>query len=892
MDETKIYSSNNQDIDSVETEEWLAALRYIIKHEGMKRAQFLIEKIRQEVGADGCPVCKALITPYVNTIPAKNDLPYPGNDEIENRIRAILRWNAALMVLRATDKATELGGHIATYTSAAELYEVGFNHCFRAANEEKAGDLIFIQGHSAPGIYARAFLEGRLTEEQIGYFRQEVDGRGISSYPHPWLMRDFWQFPTVSMGLGPLQSIYQARFLKYLENRKLLETKGRKVWAFCGDGEMDEPESQGALTVATREGLENLIFVINCNLQRLDGPVYGNGNIANELEGLFNGAGWKVFKVLWGRGWDALFAKDQYGFLQKRMDEVVDGEYQTYRSKDGAYIREHFFGKYPELKALVADMSDEQIWALTRGGHDTHKIYTAFRAAMDHVGSPVVILAQTVKGYGMGGAGEAMMVAHSQKKMSYEDLKAYRDRFLIPVTDDEIKNHVFYKPDEDGAEIKYIRSHRESLGGYLPLRRKSSEMLKTPPLETFKALLEGSGDREHSTTMTFSRFVSHLLKDKTLGKRVVPIIPDESRTFGMEGMFRQYGIYSPVGQLYEPEDKGQVMSYREAKDGQLLEEGITEPGAMASWIAAATSYSTNNYPMIPFYIFYSMFGFQRTADLAWAAGDIQARGFLMGATSGRTTLAGEGLQHQDGHGQLFASVIPNCVSYDPTYSYELTVIMHNGLHRMFEKQENVFFYITVMNENYHHPEMPEGVEEGILRGLYLFKKSQSKSTRQVQLMGSGAILREVEAAAQMLENEFDVAANVWSATSLNELHRDGVATERWNLLHPGKSKKKTYVEACMQSHRGPIVAATDYIRTYADQIRPYVKQPFYSLGTDGFGRSDTREKLREFFEVNRYYIVVAALYALAEAGEMSVSDVEKAIKKYNIDPEKPNPVTV
>lgn len=876
------------DNDPQETQEWLDALDSLIKHAGADRAKAILKKLSARAHSAGINL--PATTPYVNTIPASADAPYPGDQELEDKISALIRWNAIAMVLRAGKHAPELGGHIATFASAATLYEVGFNHFFHAATAEHPGDLLYIQGHSSPGIYARAYLEGRLTEEQLDNFRQEVNGNGLSSYPHPWLMPDFWQFPTVSMGLGPLQAIYQARFLKYLENRGLIKNGERKVWVFLGDGEMDEPESLGALTVAAREGLDNLIFVVNCNLQRLDGPVRGNSKIIQELEGVFYGAGWNVIKVIWGSGWDKLLAKDKQGLLQDRMDEVVDGEYQNYRARDGAYIREHFFGAHPELQALAADLSDEELWSLRRGGHDRVKVYSAYAAATQHRGQPTVILAKTVKGYGMGAAGEGMNITHQQKKMDIEALKAFRDRFNVPVADEHIAEAPFFKPAPDSPEQQYLQARRKALGGYLPARRRETESLTVPELAAFDTALKGTGDREISTTMAFVRLLNILMKDKQLGKRIVPIIPDESRTFGMEGMFRQYGIYSHVGQLYKPVDADQVMYYREEKNGQILEEGINEGGAFSSWMAAATSYSTNNVPMIPFYIYYSMFGFQRIGDLAWAAADMQARGFLIGGTAGRTTLAGEGLQHQDGHSHIQAGLIPNCVSYDPAYSYELAVIMQDGLRRMYQNQESVFYYITVMNENYIHPDMPQGAEEGIIKGMYLLRSTNGKL--RVQLLGSGTILREVIAAAEILEKEYGVGADIWSATSFNELAREARIIERRNRLHPDKAPKVSYVAQCLADRKGPVIAATDYIRAYADQIRAYIAQPYTVLGTDGFGRSDTRKQLRHFFEVDSKHIVAAALKALADQGEFPSKKVLEAMKKLGVDPDKADPVTV
>ncbi|KTC93001.1 MULTISPECIES: pyruvate dehydrogenase (acetyl-transferring), homodimeric type [Legionella] len=882
---------NSNDIDPVETREWLDALQSVLESDGNERAAFLIQEIINKANTEGVELKSSTNTPYRNTIKTYEEKQLPPDEGLGRRINALLRWNAVAMVLRAGKYAPELGGHIASYASALTLYETGFNYFFKGPNGPHGGDLVYIQGHSAPGIYARAFLEGRLSEEQLKNFRQEVEVDGLSSYPHPWLMGDFWQFPTVSMGLGPLQAIYQARFLKYLENRGLIKAEGRKVWAFLGDGEMDEPESVGALSIAAREKLDNLIFVVNCNLQRLDGPVRGNGKIIQELEGLFRGAGWNVIKVIWGGRWDSLFARDQNGLMQKRMQECVDGDYQAYKANDGAYVREHFFGQYPELKKMVENMSDEDIWRLNRGGHDPQKVYAAYAQAVEHTGNPTVILAKTIKGYGMGAAGEGQNITHQQKKMTIEQLRAFRDRFSIPISDDKITEIPFYRPDDDSPEIRYIQKQRESLGGYLPQRNTEFAPMKVPDLSTFSAVTKSSGDREISTTMAFVRILSALLKDKELGPKIVPIVPDECRTFGMEGLFRQIGIYSPVGQLYTPVDHEQVMYYREAKDGQILEEGINEAGAFCSWMAAATSYSSNKLAMIPFYIYYSMFGFQRIGDLAWAAGDMQARGFLLGGTAGRTTLAGEGLQHQDGHSHLMASTIPNCKSYDPTYAYELAVIIQDGLYRMYEKQENVFYYITVMNENYTHPDMPKGVEEGIIKGMYLLQEKKKKSKKHVQLLGSGTILREAIEAARMLEEDYGVTADIWSVTSFTELRRDGLSAERHNRMHPEAKPRQAYVTELLADRNGPIIAATDYMRLYADQIRPFISAPFTTLGTDGYGRSDTRKQLRHFFEVDAKFIALAAVEALVRQGEMPKSTLTDAMKRYNINSEKQDPVT-
>ncbi len=876
------------DPDAVETGEWIDSLRAVLHHRGSDRATFLLERLTAEAQRAGAAATFALNTPYVNTIPPEREERANWDRDVEHSIRSIIRWNAVAIILRANKNSSELGGHIASFQSAATLYDIGFGHFWQAPSERHGGDLIYIQGHSSPGIYARAFVEGRLSEQQLLSFRQEAGGTGLSSYPHPWLMPDFWQFPTVSMGLGPLMAIYQARFLKYLHGRGIADTAARKVWAFMGDGEMDEPESLGAVSLAGRERLDNLIFVINCNLQRLDGPVRGNGKIVQELEGIFRGAGWNVIKVLWGSGWDQLLAKDTSGLLRKRMEECVDGEYQDFKSKNGAYVRQQFFGKYPETTDLVKDWSDDDIWALRRGGHDPVKVYAAYAAALKHVGQPTVILAKTVKGYGMGEAGEGQMITHQQKKMGLEALRKFRDRFSIPVSDEKLEEIPFLGLADGSAEKKYLQERRQQLGGPLPQRRRKSASLEVPPLSAFAAQLGSTEEREISTTMAFVRILNTLLRDKAIGKFVVPIVPDESRTFGMEGMFRQLGIFSQVGQLYKPQDADQLMFYREDKSGQMLQEGINEAGAMSSWIAAATSYSTSNVPMIPFYIFYSMFGLQRVGDLAWAAGDMRCRGFLLGGTAGRTTLNGEGLQHEDGHSHLLAATIPNCVAYDPTFAYEVAVIIQDGLRRMFKDQEDVYYYITLMNENYSHPAMPKGAEEEIRRGMYLFREG-SKQKPRVQLLGCGTILREVVAAADLLENDFGVAADIWSCPSFNELRREGLESERWNLLHPASKPRKSYVEECLARRDGPVVAATDYMRAFPEQIRPYVPKRYVCLGTDGFGRSDYRVALRKFFEVNRHYVTLAALKALADEGLLSTSKVEVAIAKYGINAEKPAP---
>jgi len=890
--------SKSSDTDPLETSEWLDALRAVQQVRGTERTNHIVSRLVDQARRDGIYVPQSLTTAYANTIAPEQEEKSPGDRAIEHRLRSIIRWNAMAIILRANKESSELGGHIASFQSAATLYDIGFGHFWHAANDAHGGDLIYFQGHCSPGIYARAFMEGRLTEQQLLGYRQETAGQGISSYPHPWLMPDFWQFPTVSMGLGPLMAIYQARFLKYLQGRGLAETAPRKVWAFMGDGEMDEPESLGAISLAGRERLDNLIFVINCNLQRLDGPVRGNGKIIQELEAVFRGAGWNVIKIVWGSGWDKLLAKDKSGLLLQRMEECVDGEYQDFKSKSGAYVREHFFGKYEELKALVADMSDDEIWGLTRGGHDPVKVFAAYAAAVKHTGQPTLLLPKTVKGYGMGESGEGQMIAHQAKKMTQDALRGFRDRFQIPVSDEQLASVPFIKLPDDSPEMKYLHARRAALGGYLPARRRKSTALEIPPLATFDRLLKSTGEREISTTMAFVQMLGTLVRDKNIGKHVVPIVPDESRTFGMEGMFRQLGIYSSLGQLYKPQDSDQLMYYRESKDGQVLQEGINEGGAMSSWIVAATSYSTNNVPMIPFYIYYSMFGLQRVGDLAWLAGDIRCRGFLLGGTAGRTTLNGEGLQHEDGHSHLLAATIPNCISYDPSFAHEVVTIIRDGMRRMYEDQEDVFYYLTLMNENYPHPGMPEGSEVGILKGLYLLQdggKASGKNAMRVQLMGSGTILREVMAAAELLKQDFGVFADVWSATSFNELRRDGMAAERWNLLHPTEPRRKSFVEGSLEGRDGPVVAATDYMRSFPDQVREYVAlagKRYVVLGTDGFGRSDYRVKLRRFFEVDRHYVVVAALKALADDGKVKPAKVAEAIAKYGLDATLPAPWTV
>ena len=883
---------NMTDPDPAETREWLDAIESVLEHEGPERAHYLLGRVIDVARSVGADIPQRMTTAYVNTIPVDRQQRSPGDAGLEQRLRSYVRWNALAMVMHTNRESSELGGHIASYASAATLYEVGFNHFFHAPSAQHGGDLVYLQGHSSPGFYARAFLEGRISEDQLRKFRREVDPGGLSSYPHPWLMPDFWQFSTVSMGLGAIQSIYQARFMKYLHQRGIVDTEARKVWAFLGDGEMDEPESIGAISLAARESLDNLIFVVNCNLQRLDGPVRGNGKIIQELEAIFRGAGWNVIKVIWGSYWDPLLARDAKGLLSQRMEEAVDGDYQNYKANDGAYVREHFFGKYPELLALVANMTDDDIWRLNRGGHDPHKVYAAYAAAVQHKGQPTVILAKTIKGYGMGPTGEAQNIAHQQKKMAEPALKAFRDRFRIPIPDDALAEIPFYKPPEDSPEMRYLKSRIQAMGGSLPVRQRRAEPLAIPPLSAFETLLRGTDEREMSTTMAFVRLLAALLKDSSIGKLVVPIVPDEARTFGMEGMFRQIGIYAPHGQRYQPQDAAQLAYYREDERGQILQEGITEAGAFCSWIAAATAYSTHGVTLIPFFSYYSMFGFQRFGDLAWAAGDMLCRGFLMGGTAGRTTLAGEGLQHQDGHSHVLASSIPNCISYDPAFAYELAVIVHDGLRRMYQEQEDVFYYITMMNENYRHPPLPAGSEQGILKGMYLLSESKNardgKSPR-VRLLGSGTILREVIAAAELLQQDFGVDAAVWSVTSFTELRREGLDCQRWNLLHPDAEPRQSHVEKCLSDDGMPTVAATDYMKIYADQIRNFVPGRYVVLGTDGFGRSDTRKQLRKFFEVDRHHIAVAALKALADEQRLSAATVIEALRKYEIDSEKANP---
>ena len=883
----------HQDVDPQETQEWLESLESVLEEEGVERAHFLLESLIEKARRNGAHLPYDATTAYINTIPPGQEPTMPGDQTIEGSIRNALRWNALMMVLRASKKDLELGGHISSFASSAMLYDVGFNHFFKAPNDKDGGDFIMYQGHVAPGIYSRAYIEGRLTEDQLDGFRQEVDGKGLSSYPHPKLMPEFWQFPTVSMGLGPMQAIYQARFLKYLTNRGLKDCSDQRVWCFLGDGEIDEPESLGAIGLASREGLDNLTFVVNCNLQRLDGPVRGNGKIIQELEGTFRGAGWEVIKVIWGRYWDPLLARDTTGKLLQLMNETVDGEYQNFKAKGGAYTRENFFGKYPELKEMVSNMSDEDIWRLNRGGHDPVKVYAAYDRAVNTKGRPQVILAKTVKGYGMGAAGEGKNIAHQVKKMDMDAIKHYRDRFNIPVSDEALEKLPYYKFEEDSTEMKYLRERREALKGYMPRRlAKSTEELPAPALKAFEAVTKGSGDREISTTMAFVRVLTALLKDKQIGKRIVPIIPDEARTFGMEGLFRQVGIYSSQGQKYEPQDSDQVAYYREDQKGQVLQEGINELGAMASWLSAGTSYSTNDLPMVPFYIYYSMFGFQRVGDLAWAAGDSQTRGFLVGGTAGRTTLNGEGLQHQDGHSHTQAALIPNCVSYDPTYGYEVAVIVQDGLRRMLEEQEDVFYYLTVMNENYKQPAMPKGVEEGIIKGIYKLETiGRSNAKKKVKLLGSGTILEQVRAAATKLHDDYGVAVEVYSVPSFNELARDGQECDRFNMYHPDADAKVPFItEVLNEGFDGPTITATDYIKNYGEQVRAYVPGAYRVLGTDGFGRSDSRANLRRHFEVDAEYVTFAALYELYKQGELDGKTLNRAMQDLGIDPDKINPL--
>ncbi|MGC9221571.1 MAG: pyruvate dehydrogenase (acetyl-transferring), homodimeric type [Solirubrobacteraceae bacterium] len=896
-------SGETADIDATETDEWLEALDAVVKHDGLARARQLVTRVIERAQHAGSGPIGSLNTPYVNTIPAALDELIPGDLEVARRLRSAVRWNAMAMVVRANKHSSELGGHIASFQSLAALYEIGFNHFWRAPSPEHSGDLIYFQGHSSPGNYARAYLEGRLTEAQLDNFRQETAGNGLSSYPHPWLMPDFWQFPTVSLGIGPITSAYQARFMQYLHNRGIAELEDRKVWAFLGDGEMDEPEAMGAIGMAGREALSNLIWVVNCNLQRLDGPVRGNGKIIQELEADFRGAGWNVIKVIWGRRWDPLLEADVDGRLVKVMTDSVDGEYQAYKSRDGAYVREHFFGKDPVLLERVAHLSDTEIWKLNRGGLDQQKVYSAYAAAVRETSRPTVILAKTIKGYGMGSSGEGQMIAHQAKKMAEDALLAFRDRFELPLTDEQARAAEYYKPPSDSPEMRYLHERRAALGGSLPARRRRAAPLQTPDLSAFQSQLEGTGEREISTTMAFMRVLATLLRDKQIGRRVVPIVPDESRTFGIEGMFRQVGMYAPKGQLYQPEDSEQLMYYREDRGGQILNEGITEAGSMSSFIAAGTSYSTHGQLMIPFYIYYSMFGYQRVGDLIWAAADSRARGFLLGGTAGRTTLNGEGLQHEDGHSHVLFSVVPSCRAYDPAYGYEVAVIIQDGLRRMITEQEDIFYYLTLMNENYAHPPMPEGSQDGILRGMYLLRDAGSPRSRKprVQLLGSGTILREVLAAAELLEQDFGVLADVWSVTSFTELRRDGIASDRHNMLHPlDKQRRVAYVTEQLAKRQGPVIASTDYVRTLPDMIRAWVVnsadgprgRTYRVLGTDGFGRSDYRKALRRFFEVDRYHVALAALTALADDQMIQPQQAAEAIKRYGIDPSAPIPTAV
>ena len=885
----------HNDPDPAEAREWMESLKAVIDADGPERAHQLLEGMVELARRAGSHLPFSPTTEYINTIPPQLEPKIPGDQTLEWRIRSIVRWNAMAMVVRANRKPGDLGGHIASFASGATLYDVGFNHFWRAPSEDHPGDLLYIQGHSAPGIYARAFLDGRISESQLDNFRMEVDGRGISSYPHPWLMPDFWQTPTVSMGLGPIAAIYQARNWKYLEARGLMPKSDRKIWCFLGDGETDEPESLGAISIAGREGLDNLVFVVNCNLQRLDGPVRGNGKIIQELEGNFRGAGWNVVKAIWGSYWDPLLARDGQGMLRKLMMETVDGEYQNCKAFGGKYTRDNFFGKYPETAAMVASLSDDDIWRLNRGGHDPHKVYAAYQNAVDTKGLPTVILAKTVKGYGMGSAGEALNPTHNTKKMDDDAVRAFRDRFKIPVGDDQLKDGAvpFYHPGEKSEEVQYLQERRAALGGHLPQRRrKSSQTLVAPKIDAFERLLKDTGEREISTTMAFVQSLAIILRDKEIGPRVVPIVADEARTFGMEGLFRQIGIYAPDGQKYKPVDRDQLMYYREDATGQVLQEGISEAGAFASWMASATSYSTNDLPMLPFYIYYSMFGFQRIGDAAWQAADMRARGFLLGATAGRTTLNGEGLQHEDGHSHLLAGAIPNCRAYDPTFAGEVAVILQRGMQRMLDEQQDEYWYLTLMNENYAHPALPEGAAEGVIRGMYLLKDAgkAKKGELRVQLMGSGTILREAIAAAELLDKDFGVTADIWSCPSFTELRRDGFDVERWNRLNPeAKTPRKAYITGLLEGRQGPAIAATDYVRAFPDQVRAFVPMHYTVLGTDGFGRSDTRANLRRHFEVDRFHIAHAAIAALAAEGRMTPKDVSRAMKQYRIAVDAPNP---
>ncbi len=884
--------TKDQEFNEIETSEWLYSLDYVLEHSGPERVKGLLQELQIRAHKAGVQIPFSANTPYLNSIPRENQPPYPGDREIERRIKSLIRWNAMAMVVKANKQENGIGGHISTYASAATLYEVGFNHFFRGRGEDYDGDYIFFQGHASPGIYARAFLEGRLSIEQLKNFRRELKpGGGLSSYPHPWLMRNFWEFPTVSMGLGPIMSIYQARFNRYLEDRGLKKPNGHKVWAFLGDGETDEPETLGAITLAAREKLDNLIFVINCNLQRLDGPVRGNGKIIQELEAIFRGAGWNVIKVIWGSDWDPLLAKDNNGKLVKRLGEVVDGQYQKYSVETGQYIREHLFGADDELLEMVENLSDEQLKNMRRGGHDPEKVYAAYKAAFEHTGSPTVILAKTIKGYGLGEAGEGKNITHQQKKLNEEELAEFRTRFGIPISDEDVANAPFYKPAEDSHEMKYLQERRKQQGGYLPVRKTDIRPLKTPPEDIFEEFYKGTDGRDASTTMVFVRILAKLLKDKELGKLIVPIVPDEARTFGMEALFRQVGIYSHAGQLYEPVDKESLLYYKEATDGQILEEGITEAGSMSSFIAAGTAYSSHGINIIPFFVYYSMFGLQRIGDLIWAAGDMQTKGFLIGGTAGRTTLAGEGLQHQDGNSHLLAYTTPNLVTYDPAFAFEIAVIIRDGIRRMYEEQENVFYYMTVMNENYAMPPMPKGAKEGIVKGMYKFKPSSKKNLKlKAQLFGSGTILNEVLKAQQILEEEYKVAADVWSVTSYKELRRDGLNVERWNMLHPEDKPKVPYISKMLKNEQGVFVAASDYVKALPDSIAKWFPGHLMSLGTDGFGRSEGRSSLRDFFEVDAKHVVLATLYELAKEDKIKPAVITKAIKDLGIDPGKANPM--
>ena len=883
-------SSYYEDPDPLETQDWLDSLEGVIEHEGNAKADHLLRTLTDRARAAGVSTAPGILTPYCNTIPPEQEDKFPGDSLIARNITAYVRWNAMAMVAKANKNGKGLGGHIASYSSSAAMYEVGFNWFFRGPDSPHGPDMVYFQGHSSPGVYARAFVEGRLTEEQLENFRQEINGTGLSSYPHPRLMPDFWEFPTVSMGLGPMAAIYQARFMKYMDSRGLKEAGDRKIWVFMGDGESDEPESLGALSLASRENLDNLIFVVNCNLQRLDGPVRGNGKIIQELEGRFRGAGWHVIKLIWGSEWDKILSRDKEGLLIRKFGTMVDGDFQTIRARGPEYLRERVFGDDPRLKALIKDISNEELWQMTRGGHDPRKVYAAYSAAHSYKGKPTVILAKTIKGFGMGQAGESVMVAHNVKKMDGDSLKEFRDRFHVPLTDDQLEKLPFIKPEKDSPEDLFLKRQRAAMGGPVPFRKNEHIPLIPPVLERFKGLLASSKDRKISTTMAFVRLLGMLVKDKNIGKNIVPIIPDEARTFGMEGLFRQLGIYAPTGQLYEPQDSETIAWYKEDPKGQILEEGITEAGAISSWLAVGTAHVNYGTPMIPFYTFYSMFGFQRIGDQLWAAGDSKARGFLMGATAGRTTLNGEGLQHQDGHALLFASAYPSCLAYDPTFSYEVAVLIQRGIERMFKDGEDIFYYITLLNENYPHPEIPEGVEEDINRGMYLYRGAESGKA-QVQLMGSGSILREVIAAADLLLNDYAIESDIWSVLGINQLHREGLITEDWNRLHPDKPQKTSYVEKMLQGHKGPAIISTDYINGYSEQIRRLIPNPLTILGTDGYGRSDSRQGLRRFFKVDRYHIAGAALKALADEKSIDPSQVKDAIKKYDISPDAPHPLT-